>query len=220
MMRKVLLIAAVLIVIPFNVQAMNTYRVGDVIVGREYNDALDKWFDRNYDIWIGVNDRNIEFIFFKAETGLGTATVGKLYNLDLRTQLEGFVQKAIEWAKVAKKNKADTTKGIGCFGPVSRDRLGSLFGPATRTKSHTDSCNGKSFGEAYEQDQIGFKFFATNNGQQTNLIISLIDRENQFIKTTIYLDFPAMIKLQENIKLIDEALEKARATAQKQDLFK
>ncbi len=56
-------------------QAFNIYRVGDEIVGQEYNDVWKRWFDKKFSIWVGVSENNTEYIFFKGETGLGDATV-------------------------------------------------------------------------------------------------------------------------------------------------
>ncbi len=67
---------------------------------------------------------------------------------------------------------------------------------------------------------MGLRFFAANWGAQTNLIINIVDRNNQFIKTEIYFDPPAMRKLLNNIGYIDGTLKKARDTASKQELFR
>ena len=35
-----------------NVYAFNTYQVGEEITGREYNDVLERWFNKKFSIWV------------------------------------------------------------------------------------------------------------------------------------------------------------------------
>lgn len=39
-----------------NLYAFNIYQVGEVIIGQEYNDVWEKWFDKKFSIWVGVSD--------------------------------------------------------------------------------------------------------------------------------------------------------------------
>jgi len=182
-------------------QAFNIYRVGDEIVGQEYNDVWKRWFDKKFSIWVGVDNDNTEYIFFKGETGLGDATVMVQNTKATRNKLKAAVQKAIEWSNVARKNQADTSKSLGCFG---RDKY--------------DLC--EKNGSAFDENQMGLSFFAANGGKQTNLVISMVDRDNQFIKTTIYVDVPEMTKMIGVIEKIEIEFENARKTAKDQKLFK
>lgn len=184
-----------------NTVAMNTYLVGDVVTGQEYNDVLKEWIDRKISIWVGVDESKIEYIAFEGETGLGDATVIFKYDKGKKEKLERLVKKAIKWAEVARNNKADTSKALGCFGYDPNNTCGE-------------------WGSAFERNQMSFKFFAANGGQQTTLVIGIIDRDNQFIRTTIYIDSHEMKKLLNNIQGIETALKKARETANKQDIFK
>lgn len=181
--------------------AFNIYLVREEIVGQEYNDVWKRWFDKKFSIWVGVSENNTEYIFFKGETGLGDATVMVQNSKTTREKLRKAVVKAIEWSDVARKNQADTTKSLGCFG---RDKY--------------DLC--EKNGEAFDENQVGLKFFAANSGKQTNLIINIVDRDNQFIKASIYVDLPEMKKMLDAVYQIESALEKARKTAKDQKLFK
>ncbi|MBW1699653.1 MAG: hypothetical protein JRH18_17220 [Deltaproteobacteria bacterium] len=184
-----------------SVYAFNIYRVGGEITGQEYNDAWKRWFDRKFSIWVGVDEDNTEYIFFKGETGLGDATVMVQYSEMIKRKLKKAITKAIEWSDVARKNKADASKSLGCFG---RDKYGLC----------------EKEGTAFDENQMGLSFFAANNGEQTNLIISLVDRDNQFIKTSIYIDLPEMKKLLNTVDKIESVLKKAHKTARDQKLFK
>lgn len=181
--------------------AFNIYRVGDVIQGREHNEILNRWLDREFSIWVGVGDKRKEYILFEAETGLSKATVMVNNTKSIREKLKKAVSKAIEWSDVAKKNNADTTKGLGCFG-VDKYNL----------------CEKNS--TAFEEGQMSLKFFSANNGSQTDLIISVIDRDNQFYKASIYITISEMKKLLKTVEGIEVAFEKARETAKNRDLFK
>lgn len=180
--------------------AFNIYQVGSVVIGQEHNEVWKRWFDKKFSIWVGAH-RKDENLIFKAETGLGDATVTVNYTKAVRDKLERAVTKAIEWSEVAKKNQADTTKGLGCFG-------NDLYGICEKD------------GNAFEENQMGLSFFAANGGKQTNLVIDIIDDGNQFIKATIYIDLPQMKQLLGNIQSIETAMKQARETASKQNLFK
>lgn len=122
-----------------------------------------------FGIWVGVDERNTEYIIFQCETNLGKAKVLVYNSKKTIEKLKNAILKAIEWSDVAKKNSADGTKSLGCFG-----------------QDKWDLCEKE--GTTFDKNQMGLRFFATNKGKQTNLIISLVDRDNQFIKTSIYLD--------------------------------
>lgn len=184
-----------------NVYAFNVYQVGEEITGQEYNDIWKRWFDKNFSIWVGVSENNTEYIFFKGETGLGDATVMVQHSKTIREKLRKAIIKAIEWANVAQKNKVDTEKSLGCFG---LDEYGIC----------------EKNGTAFEENQMGLKFFAVNSGQQTNLIISLVDRDNQFIETSIYIELQEIKKMLNAVNQIENTLKRAYKTTKNQKLFK
>ena len=181
--------------------AFNIYRVDNPIVGRTYNELLDRWLENDFSIWVGVSERGNKILLFEGETGLGEATVSARYTADLQRHLEEAVSKAIKWSAIARENNADTSRGLNCFGGAS-----------------DDICRKR--GNAYEENQLGMSFFANNGGKQTDLILDLIDRDNQFIKTDIYLNLEKMKLLLEVIKHIPDRFKTAQETAKKQDLFK
>ena len=181
--------------------AFNIYRVGEVVKGRTHNDILKRWLDSNFSIWVGVGSDNSETILFKGATGIGDATVMIEYSQAVQSKLESAVSKALEWAGVARKHKADTSKSLGCFG---RDRHGLCA----------------ETGDAHDENQMGLTFFAAGSGKQTDLIIDIIDRNNQFIKSKIYLNVEKLKVLRRNIKAIAKAMQRAKKTARNQNLFK
>jgi len=181
--------------------AFNIYRVGEEMIGQEYNDVWKRWFDKEFSIWVGVSEDNTEYLFFKGETGLGDATVMVQNYKTTREKLRKAVVKSIEWSDVARENGADATKSLGCFG---RDKYGLC----------------EEHGTAFDENQMGLTFFAANSGKQTNLIISLVDRDNQFIKTSIYIDLQEMKKMLNVVDQIESTLEKARKTVKDKKLFK
>lgn len=182
-----------LLIVSSTAQALNLYRVGDVVHGREYIERLNRWVDRDFSIWVGVDERNNEYIFFKGKTALSTVTVMVDNTKSIREKFTSAVSKAIEWSGVAKKNKADTTKGLGCFGA---DKHGI--------------CEKNS--SAYDAGQMSLKFFSANSGNQTDLIVDIVDRDNQLYKASIYLEASEMKKLLSTAKGIEAAFVKVRET--------
>ena len=184
--------------------ASNTYRAGEVIYGREYNDILQDWIDRTFTMWVGVSKKNTKTFYFQAETGLGNATVW-VDDLnggpDLVRDLEKAISKAIEWSNIAKKNKADVTKGLDCFG----------WKPSEDAKEN---------GYAFRKNQMGLRFSASNGGTQSFLIIDIIDSSNQFKKTEIYLNTTEMKKLLNAVRSTDKPFQKAKEQSEKSNLFK
>ena len=199
-MTSVLLVSLCLITAGL-AHAFNIYRVGELIKGREHNDMLKSWLDRNFSIWVGIDKNGKEYVLFKGETGLTEAKVMLRNSKKLRDKLEKAVSKAIEWSGVAIKNKADTTKGLGCFG-----------------SDEYNICEKNS--QAFEEGQMSFKFFAANGGQQTDLIIDIIDNDNQFYKASIYINEIEMKKLLNVIRGIENKFTKARKTHKNEELFK
>lgn len=180
--------------------AFNIYQVGNVIEARSYNDLLNRWLPQDFSIWIGTSE-GTDYIFFKAETGLKPAMVTEEYGPATQTKLKEIVSKAIRWAGIAEKNKADTTKGLGCFGMKSNERC-------------------KKDGNAFDRNQMGVSFFAANGGKQTDLILDIKDRENQFYAAQLYLNLEKIKELQRVIEQIPDRFAKARDTDNKQNLFK
>jgi len=70
------------------------------------------------------------------------------------------------------------------------------------------------------EGKLDMSFFSANGGKQTDLIVEIIDRGNQFITSTLYVDPSGMRTLLNNVSRIDATFEKARKTQSKQALFK
>jgi hypothetical protein len=180
--------------------AFNTYRVGVPIVGQEHVEILKRWVDREFSLWVGAEGKE-QYLLFKADTGLGAATVLLTYTPEMRDRLRKAVAKAIEWSQVAVSNHADATKALGCFTPQT---------------SALALCADNG---AFDKDQMSLSFFAANGGQQTNLIITIIDRDNQFFRAEIYLNAPQIKALLQVVDGIEPALQHAKETAAKANLF-
>ncbi|GEM_PF-1424509 len=179
--------------------AFNIYRVGKVIYGKSYDDFRKKWYDTEFRIRVGA-DRGKDFIVFEADSGLGTANVLEQNTGEIRFALTEAVEKALRWTRVAKLNKADASKEIDCFGLDS-----------------TDQC--RRSGYARRENEMGFRFYSTNAGRQTYLIITLVDQNNGCDKTVIYLDQRQMRRLRRTIKEIQDSFEQVRKTERDQALF-
>ncbi|MCD6104818.1 MAG: hypothetical protein J7J43_03425 [Thermosipho sp. (in: Bacteria)] len=159
------------------------------------NDVWKKWVDKKFSVSIAVDDYYDEYILFEGETWLNTTTVIFKNTTATRLKLLKAVQKAIKWSNIARKNHADTSKSLGCF-------VGYL-------------------GKYGEKNYMCLEFFSARGGEQTNLIITMMDCNNQFIKTTIYFDELAMKKMLITIKKIEGKFEEARKNVKKsRELFK
>lgn len=55
--------------------AFNTYKVGEDIVGKKYNEVWKRWAKRTFRIWAGISEEYTEYIFFEGDTGLGNAII-------------------------------------------------------------------------------------------------------------------------------------------------
>lgn len=177
------------------------YSVGDVVVGESYNDFSKRWIKRSFSISFGVETSGDENLVFEADTGLGEAHVWPHRTAKENVErLERMLIIAKEWSSIARRNHADTSKALGCF-----------------SNHDDDIC--EEFGHPNHQNQMGLRFWSANEGQQTSLVIELIDQNNQFKHETIYFDSPQISALLENLKQLPVAMKKAKAASAKQDLF-
>lgn len=194
-LRNVVIVLFALFALVFatNAQAFNIYRVGDEIRGKEYNEASKKWLNRGFSVWVGIDENNTELIYFIGDSSTsGIATVTVRNSKDVQAKLETAVSKAIEWSEIARKNKADGSKSLGCFGDCSADA----------------------------GNRMGLTFFAANSGKQTDLVIKMVDVHNESITAFMCVELSEMVKLLQVVRGIDESMERAKDTAGKQDLFK
>ena len=193
-------------------QASKPYRVGEIIKGKEYNDGLKRWVERDFSIWVDINDSGHKYIAFMAETGLDNAIVSLDYNITLRNEFGALIEKAIEWSDVARQNNADTSRALGCFG-----------GPGGADRYNMSECKNTGTPPERGRNEIGLKFFAAQEGQQTNLILNIAGNDGAS-KVSLYLDQVEMEKLLMNMHQIEEtfekAIEKAKKTEEQQKLFK
>jgi hypothetical protein len=109
-----------------------------------------------------------------------------------RTEVIELLKKGLKWAKTAKKEKVEITKELGSF-----MKSGSF-------------------------DQYGVKltFFSSNKGQQTDVILYMVDFDNMFNKITLYLN-PTQVK--SFIKLLEkvpQTLKELQEYEKKSKMFK
>ena len=102
-------------------------------------------------------------VYIKGGEGLISAR-GFLYARE-RGKFIQLLKKGLKWAETAKKEKIEITKNLGSF-----MKLGSV-------------------------DWYGIKltFFSTNKGQQTDVILYIVDFDNVFNRITLYLN-PEQVK--------------------------
>lgn len=129
-------------------------------------------------------------LYVKAETGLGQAR-GYVAKRDVSRFIEA-VKKAREWVDVAKANKADTTKLVGDFRYAS------------------------------DIDQAGVRlvFFSASAGAQTDLIMEVIDFDNEFYKTELYIEPDQIDKFLAMLAEYDGLVAQAKKKSSDADLFK
>ncbi|MDA0226860.1 MAG: hypothetical protein O3C03_06550 [Proteobacteria bacterium] len=181
--------------------AFSIYRSGQTVEGEEHNDVINRWVPRDVSLWVGI-DGDTEYLIVRTETGLGVDDAMIEPAVDATEKLRSILTKAISWSDIARKNKADTTKELGCLGGKEWD------------VSHCERYGRPKGG------QVAFTFFSTRGGKQTSLILEIIDVENQFKKAQVYLDLNGMKRLREAVTRVDAAFKKARERGQKDHLFK
>lgn len=181
--------------------AFSIYRSGQVVEGEAHNDVIGRWMPRHVSLYVGISGE-AEYLIVRAETGLGVADAMMEPALDAIERLQTILSKAISWSDIARKNKADTTKILGCLGGKEWD------------VSHCER-----YGKP-EEGQVAFTFFSARGGKYIRLILDIIDEENQFKKAQIYLDLIDIKQLREAATKADAVLNKARERGQKDHLFK
>lgn len=66
---------------------------------------------------------------------------------------------------------------------------------------------------------MGLRFFSSEQGQQSRLIVDLIDQNNQFKRATIYFNPLQISALLHNLKQVPATMGIARNNESKQELF-
>jgi len=179
------------------------YTVGEKIIGYEYNEILKHLIKKKFSIGVDVDENHKEFIYFEGETGLGYATVEVPYSKKIKRRLKKVINKFFEWSEIARKNKVNVEKGLGCFGS---------------NKSYR-AC--QKLGYAVSKNQMGLRFFSDKNGKLIGVIITLIDKYNEYKKACILITDPSeMKKLLNNLDKIDSVLKKAHEEIRNKKLFK
>lgn len=188
---------ASLSILSCSAQASDPPSAGDIITGREYHDEENRWIPREISIFIGMDEKGKKYFLFKGETAQGGAFVILDRPQAFAERLEDIASKAIELSHRTRKSRIDKVIYLGCF------------------SAHTESPGKKdivSYTVAYKENEISFRFISRNRGQQTELVIDLVDRRKLSCRATIHLDEMAMQNLLEAATKIGKSLEKANAT--------
>ena len=109
-----------------------------------------------------------------------------------RTKFVELLKKGLKWAETAKKEKVEITKELGSF-----MKSGSF-------------------------DQYGIKltFFAANKGQQTDIILYMVDFDNMFNKITLYLNPTQVKSLIKLLEKVPQTLKELKEYEKKSKMFK
>ena len=164
------------------------YRVGEPLVGYEFDEAWQQWFKKEMTIWAGSPEKNKTTIFFRAETKLGAATIELDGSADIKQKLNEMIAKALRWTKIAQTNQANTEKVLGCFG------------------QETTNC--KTTGIPDKKGQFGLLFFSADKGKQINLIINIADKNKENTRGSLYFDPSQIQKLFEITQKITTSIMK------------
>jgi len=202
-MNNILKIIITLLIFTTSVTAgtvSNPYKAGETINGTAYRTALKKWINIDFIIYVGIDNEGIEYIFFHLSKPIFPVTVNQTYNLDKVKKLKIAIEKAIKWVDVAKKNKADTVKALGCFGDGADEECINT-------------------GEALKQSQLALKFHSWDNGNIAELSLSFVDEVTDFKTEEINLDIPNMKLFISALSDIEKAMEKARSAKKNENLF-
>jgi hypothetical protein len=175
------------------------YQAGAVVVGKSYNEILRTWVKRDFSLWVYVNDGGKEWVEMKGDSGLGQVQVDMFYEKEGIDHLRRMLTTAIEWTDIARSNRADTSKALGCL-PLAEYVCDNPGVP--------DGVN-----------QMGLSFWSTANGQRSSLIADMIHHNNKFKRAEIYFDAAQIPSLINNLEQLEPAITKARETRKKQHLF-
>jgi hypothetical protein len=185
---------ASLSIISYSAKASDPSIAGDIIRGQEYHDEENRWIPRNISVFIGMDEKGKKYFLFKGETAQGGAFVILDRPQEFAERLEDIASKAIKLSHRTRKSRTDKVIYLGCF------------------SAHMDSTGMKdivSYTVAYKENEISFRFISRNRGQQTELVIDLVDRLEISCRATIHLDERAMLKLLDAATKIRKNLEKA-----------
>lgn len=182
----------------------NSFAGNYVVVGRPvnadvWNELFESWHTRSISVAIAMNGKKATLLF-KADVGLSLARVYVDYDSRTQSQLMEIIDTAIRYSGIAKDNKANVTKAIGCLGD-----------------DEYKICD--ESGGAFRENQIGFRFFSANDGRQTSLIVSMIDEGNQFYKESFYLGLDEMRAFKATLEQIPDALKEAKRNDDQKKLF-
>ena len=178
----------------------NRYKAAETINGTAYRTALKEWINIDFIVYVGIDNEGDEYIFFHLSKPIFPVTVNQPYDLDKVKNLKIAIQKAIKWVDVAKKNKADTVKVLGCFG-----------------NGADEEC--KLSGEALKRSQLALKFHSWDNGKVAKLSLSFVDETTNFKTEEINLDIPNMKLFISALNEIEKSMEKARSAKKNEILF-
>lgn len=200
MKRVIALLFCVSAIIASNpAEAFLRQQVGEPIdtVGKDFQTG--EVFDASLSVWIEITDNGDARLIFQGGTASNENAILGNYDSDLQQRLENQLAKSIEWIDVAKNNNADTQKLLGCFGIEVNTACENSESPTNRF--------------------VALTFWAVDSGQSAGLLVEIYDLQSQNEILQFFLVQPQLDQFQKIVEQIPAAMEQARQSANKQDLF-
>jgi hypothetical protein len=122
---------------------------------------------------------------------------------DEREKMRADLKKAGQWLKIARANKADVSKMIACY---------------SNTDDRAHDC--MMFGAASEPAEISLRLVSQDSGQYVRIKVGIVDWNNRFIKSEVYLDAAGVAALADRLRQAETFFTKAHAQSDKANLFK
>ena len=150
-MKQFLVLIGLLLTV--NAHAYTIERVGQ-FEAYQYNEFLNKHIAHKGEVWVGVTDEGKEKVIVKVDSGLKKLSINMTVGEGAFLFFTNAIDKAIEWAEVARTNSVDINKS---FPKVSK------FTTCTTWESI-----------------CAVSFSSWSDGQKSTMYLSLEDKENQF----------------------------------------
>ena len=183
---RAFLISSIILILLFVSANAGTRSVSGQTTGLYHNAVMESWSTEPIAIYVDHAGNTYiqggESIIFAR---------GFLYPNE-RIKVIELLEKALQWAKTARKEQVEVSKPLGSF------------------------MKGKSYGE----HGVKLTFFSSNKGRQTDVILHMVDFDNMFNQITLYLNTMAVLELLDLLKKVPATLEELKVNEAKAELFK
>lgn len=174
---RLIVLVAVGFFLVLQAKSFTIFKIGDSVVGYEYDREWKQWFRKDLGVWAGRNEKKEIDVFMRISTNLGDVTVVLDGSGDIaRQKFETAVSRAIKWVEIARNKKVAANRSLGCFGTNITNNC-DLTGVATR------------------KGEMGLRFFSSNDAKQISLIITTIAEKKDYINGAVYFGPTQMQKL-------------------------